>query len=96
TKQGRMVREVFVTRESAEMASALILRKFLTPERRLLSYSTREFREKLYRVLPKMGLGQRIEGHRYWQIHPPRLQEVLLHQCGRGDGRDCHPRDDGT
>lgn len=32
-----MEREVFITRESPEMWSALILRKSLTPEKRLFS-----------------------------------------------------------
>jgi integrase len=70
SKHGRIEREIFITLESAELVSALILRKFLAGDKRLLSYSTKDFRETLYRVLPKMGLGQRIEGHRYWQVHP--------------------------
>ncbi len=70
TKHGRFSREVFITPEAAELVQQYVEQKQLGPEDRLFGYSTEKVRATLRRWLPKWGLGQKIEGHPYYQIHP--------------------------
>jgi integrase len=70
TRQGRFSREVFITSEAAEMVKQYAEQNKLGPDDRVFGYAPEKLRETLRRWLRIWGLGQKIEGHRYHQIHP--------------------------
>lgn len=70
TKSGRHEREVFVTSEAADLIRSLILQRNRQPEDKLFTFPPTKFREKLNAWTEKLGLGAKIEGHVYHQVHP--------------------------
>ncbi len=74
---GRMARDVFVTSEAADLLKSLITAKKLRGNDRLF-YSDRQFRKTLYTWLPKLGLDKKIQGHRYFEIHPHAFRKFFF------------------
>lgn len=74
TRHGRMAREVFITPESVEMIKQLIQSESLSEGDRLLNRAdidkARLFRKNLLTHSAKLGLGGKIAGHKYHEIHP--------------------------
>jgi integrase len=70
TRHGRFSREVFIIPEAAEMVKQYVEQNRLGPDDRVFGYQPEKLRITLRRWLPKWGLGQKIEGHPYHQIHP--------------------------
>lgn len=74
TRHGRMGREVFVTSESVELIRGLIQAENLGGDAKLLNRSDvdqpRLFRKNLIAHSTKLGLGKKIQGHKYHEIHP--------------------------
>ncbi|HEV2120628.1 MAG TPA: site-specific integrase [Candidatus Bathyarchaeia archaeon] len=75
TKHGRISREVFVTDESADFFRQLIEQRKLGTTNSLFYRGNAsrngpdEYRMILYRWLPKLGLGDKIPGHKYHKVH---------------------------
>ena len=80
TRHGRKGREVFITSESAELLKQYLMKKVKAPDDRLFGYSDRNLRTTFYRYYKKLGIGAKIEGHSYYQIHPHIFRKFFYSQ----------------
>ncbi len=93
TKQGRFDRDTFVTAEATDFIRQLIVNRKLQTADRLFpkSYTPVGFRAELKDQLVKMGMAQKIEGHKYYQIHPHVFRKFFSRNADTAMGPTaCH------
>lgn len=94
---GRMARDTFITNEAVDFLKQQISQRGLNANDLVfypgkLSKGTRpdnEYRMTLYRWLPKLGLDEKIPGHRYGKIHAHVFRKFFRTNAGKPMGVDA-------
>jgi integrase len=91
TKQGRFDRNTFVTPEVADMIRQYVKEKKRGPTDQVFTkcYTSergRRFRDELVKQLKRLGLDQKLEGHKFHVIHPHCFRKFFARNADSGMG----------